>query len=555
MFNTISEEPSLFIGAVAGILAACAIIFFVMEAVERSRAYNEEREAINTANKEHFEGAEEIPVFSTETMFSEEFDVDETESVSTTSFVSEVVEENYLEFIDADFRIETAVGELKSFFASRGYKVSESFVEGILSSVATNGLIVTGGMASEDFNAFVKLISEYFGGEAYVDVAEKNAPGASALFDYDYHGDHAKKNLLLALDSARDHADRVVFAALDKAVCSSLDGYFTPFMRYLHSPKALNQIILPDSYGNNVTYKLAPNLRFIVNLDANESLDMLPSFIASLACAHNVTLTSCQPTELSGARTLNRYQLEYMVEKESTSEISEETFKKIDKLEKYVSKISDYSIGNKLWLGFEKQLGLLLSEGLDISDALDVAVSARLLPSMAVAIKDKLTEDDQTLVESLEFIFGEEKIAVGKELITSLVFTPDDEPAAEENAENNAEEEKPEAISSTFGSLFASSPVNAMASSPASEPAPVAEEKAEEATEQVEPASVEAPVAEEAPEAEEAPMEEAPTAEEPKAEEPSDDATPADEAPAQDPAPQSNHTSMFSGSFMDMFNK
>ena len=580
VFNSISEESSLFIGAVAGILAACAIIFFVMEAVERSRAYNDEREEINIANKEHFAGAEELTMFSTDAMFSEEFDVDESESFVANTFVSDVVEENYLEFVDVNFRIANAAGELKSFLSSRGYKAPDNFVEGLLSSIATNGLIVTGGMASEDFNAFVKLISEYFGGEAFVDVADKNAQNASALFDYDYHGDHAKKNLLLALDSARDHVDRVVFAALDKAPAASLDTYFTPFMRYLHSPKAKNQIILPDANGSNLTYNIAPNLRFIVNLGANESLDMLPSFIASLACVHDIRLVSCQPTELSGARTVNRYQLDYMVEKECGAEISEETWKKIDKLEKYVSKISEYSIGNKLWLGFEKQLALLISEGLDISDAIDTAVSARLLPSMSVALKDKISDDDQTLTESLEFIFGEEKIAVGKAMLSSLVFTPA-EVVEEAPAEESAPTEDNNAIaSSSFGALFASSPVNNMTTpepaydTPAAEPAEIPA-ASDEVTDAV--AADEQPeIAEEAIETEEAtegePIEETVEAEEnteaeeiieaDEATEPAEEPTEADEAPegdgesaAEPEESPKNGGSFFSGSFMDMFNK
>ena len=176
--------------------------------------------------------------------------------------------------------------------------------------------------------------------------------------------------------------------------------------------------------GDSISYSISPNLRFFINARDDVSLDLLSPHIASLAAVNKIDYVKCQPDEeFVGVRELNRYQLDYMCEKESgRAEISEDVWKRIDKIEKYAAKFSEYRIGNKLWISFEKHIGMLLAARLDIREALDAALASRLISSLSVAIKDKIGEEDQTLLESIEFIFGEENVDNSRAVINTMIF-------------------------------------------------------------------------------------------------------------------------------------
>ncbi len=446
VFNSITDSPSLFVGAVAGILAIISVLFFVSEAVERSRAYAEERKRIDEANKQSFEDAEEMPVLSTERMFREEFEEKDERDTEMPEEVVEGIEDGImLEYVNTDFKIADATEDIKRFFEDRGYRLNGSCAEGILTSLATSGLLMTGGMNSEEFVGFVRLLSEYFGTETFVDLSEKRADGDSHFYSYDYHGDSSKKNLLLALEYARNNPAKMVIAAFDGAKREELEEYLEPFMKYLYSPKNVTRVNVKGDRGNPVSYNISPNFKIVINLDKNLSIDMLPAHIASLAAVNVIEGVKCQTVEIPvSVRELNRYQLDYMAEKEGTkAEVSEEIWKRVDKLEKYAARFSDYRIGNKLWLGFEKHISLLNACGLEMSEAVDIAVSARLIPSMSVAVKDKLTDEDQSLSETAELSLGEDNAECIKRLIGKLVFTyvEEREGAAESDADMDAAED------------------------------------------------------------------------------------------------------------------
>jgi len=443
IFNATTKHPSDFVGVLAGILAVIAIVFFVCEAVIRSRLYSEERKKVDEVNKEKFDVAEQIPVLSTAKMFMEEFEEEEVEHTAVIETIDEIGDNTVSEFIDRDYKFAMAAADLKAFFSAKGFMLESSVAENLLSSIATSGLVVTGGLDSEQFAVFARLLSEYFGTDAFVDVAPKKVSGDNLYFSYDYHGDHTRKNILLALEYARENLSKVVIAAIDGASKSVMEEYIAPFTKYLYSPKTANKISLHGANGADMHYNIAPNFRLLINLSDKVSIDSVAPHISTLAAVNKIKYEKGLLDEtFTGVRELNRHQLEYMREKECTkAEVSEDVWKKIDKIEKYAARFSDYRIGNKLWLGFEKHVGMLLAAGLETKEAIDNAVAARLISSLAVSLKDKIPEDEQNLTDSIEFIFGEGNVDVSKSLLLEMIFevveevieeVPEVQPVAEE---------------------------------------------------------------------------------------------------------------------------
>ncbi|MBO7293095.1 MAG: glycoside hydrolase family 3 C-terminal domain-containing protein, partial [Clostridia bacterium] len=429
-FNSSTATFSLFLGAVSGVLAACSLFFFIIEAVERSRAREVERKLIDVTNELFFREAEEVETPHTAALFREDFDIPE-KPVEVEKKADDVLDDNASQYVDVDFRAAEAAEELKAFFAGRGYRFENDTHEAWLSAIATTRLIVVNDTPDDTFNPFIRLLSDYFGTETFVDDA---VSGTSAFYHYDYHGDHTKKNILLALEYAKNNPTKVVIAALHGIKASDLADFITPFMRYLHTPKKENEIILRDQNGGAATYLIPANFWIVADLADGESIGDLPLSLLALASINRVDISICQPEDtVVGARDFNRYQLDYMLEKEAKRQaVTEEIFKKIDRLEKYTAEHSEYRIGNKQWLGLERHLGFMIATGVAPDEALDITLSMRLLPSVLVALKGNLTADDPSITETLDFIFGEDHVSFSKALLTAVFGSAE---AEEESAE------------------------------------------------------------------------------------------------------------------------
>ena len=88
--------------------------------------------------------------------------------------------------------------------------------------------------------------------------------------------------------------------------------------------------------------------------------------------------------------------------------MTEDVWKKIDGLEAYVSKHSNYRIGNKLALQIEKYFSVYNDCCNENENVLVNVFSSKLLPTMMSAVKNNLTEEDKTLFEMIEQLFGED---------------------------------------------------------------------------------------------------------------------------------------------------
>ena len=423
IFNFATGVDSVFLGVLAGVVAIFAIAFFAVDVSERTRIYKEERERIAAANEQHFSGAEEIPVLSTDAMFREEFDGARVEKAVKEDNYDDSYDEIQRKYVEPAFKIKDAAADLARFAESKGMKLDAGVAESILTSLATSKLMIVSGLSSEEFNSFVMLVSEYFGAGAYIDSI--SSVGEDMFFTYDTYGNHAKRPVLLALDAAGAAKERLSIAAMDRLDADSLKDYLKPFLFYLNSTKEHNEITIYNEKGSNVGYDIPRNLRLIVRLSELTPADTVSDVSLKFASYNRIGFVRCQQSaEFAVYHGCNRYQLEWMLSKEGRADaISEESYKRIDKLEKYVAAHADYSIGNKLWINLERQIGLLVASECEVAEAIDRAVAMRLLPSMTSALKDRLTEDDETVKETLEFIFGEDNISECNRFLSSLQET------------------------------------------------------------------------------------------------------------------------------------
>lgn len=433
-FNAVSGVSSTFVGIVAGILALCAVYFFVMDNVEKSKEYAAQQKLLDEENEKLFDDAERVDSMAAEKLFGNLFDSDDSGADEDNQEVIDVYDDRHLEFIDTQFTLRGAAEEFDRFASEKGYKLGDDAAAELFASLATSKLLISAGMPSDSFGSLAVLLSEYFGSESYIDTVNAAASGHS---EDDSHENTFLMALPFALKNALENPEKIHIVALDGLSADKAAEVIKPFVKYINCAKNYNEITITGAANSTATYTIPANLWILVNLEDGARITELPVSMARQMAYNSVKLAKGPAAEsISLVHGLNRYQLEYQLEKESKCDIPEELWKKIDKLEKYVSEHADYRIGNKLWLNFEKNIALLVSCGLDLSAATDSTVAARLLPSMSVSLDGNLGDEDKSIVETLEFIFGDDNTGKCKDFIASEENRGSAPAVKSENAEN-----------------------------------------------------------------------------------------------------------------------
>lgn len=420
LFSLISGNVSIFFIIIAAILAVAGIIFFILEGNDRSKLNKIEREKINAANKEAFSDARQIDGFSTDKVFADEFDKIGAESKKTQSPAQEKTE-NYLDFVNQNLTFKLASEQFISFATSKGCKFNDNSVREIFAAMASSRLVITKGMTKDSFTSFIKVLSEYFETSVNIDTVDYTYTNDSSAL-YKKVGDIKQKTALArAIESSSVAKEKVHIAALTDVTFAEMSNYFVPFSRYIRNPHSAMVIEAVGEGGEKVSFKPSENLWFFVNLRVGETLKNIPSYIAELAAVIKLDYTAVPTKPITASHThFNYYQFDFMLEKiKANNGITEETWKKIDSLESFVRSGASFVLSNKICIGVEKFYAVFNVCGGEAVDALDRALSAKILPSAIVALDGSDKMENKILSEKLGMIFGEENIDVSRSTIKS----------------------------------------------------------------------------------------------------------------------------------------
>ena len=448
VYNSL-ESSGAFVSVMTGILAVAGIWFFITEARERNKDYKQARVIIDDANNERFADAEELPEFSAKRMFYDEFDAIDNDIVAKETFSREEgAADESLKYIDKDLDFAKASKELRAFASDRGIELGENEAEKIFASFAASRLVIFKELKSDMFRSLVAVLSEYFETNPYIDTVDGNyVSEESALFG-NAAENRAKKNLAYAIEAAQNVKYNIHIAALDGVKCENMLDYFTPYAKYAKNPFGITAITAHNEWDKECVYYLPQNMWFCVNLAEGEEYESIPDYIAEIASVNVISPAKCK---VSNSRIViskfRYYQFDYLSERAGNSfGIFEETWKKIDKLMAYVANYSDFSMENKLCLALEKYATALMAAGIEIPVAVDAALAAKLLPGVAVAVMDKIPEDDRSLDEVLDNLFGEDIIDECREVLDKVADAKAKNNAkkAAGGVEVNAEQQSPE---------------------------------------------------------------------------------------------------------------
>jgi hypothetical protein len=178
-------------------------------------------------------------------------------------------------------------------------------------------------------------------------------------------------------------------------------------------------VLAMNENNMSTTYYIPQNLWIVLNLAPSETLDTVPEYISDLASVNSFEFALCDPIDTHTDIKRFKYpQFDHLNGKIKTiAEIDEDNWKKLDRLEEYVKSHAEYSFGNKLWTGFEKYIATYIACDGERKEAMDKAISARLLASIISSLSGHISEEDQSLSDTLDTIFGEENTASCRRMI------------------------------------------------------------------------------------------------------------------------------------------
>lgn len=410
VYCMINNMNDIFLNGISIFLAVFAIAFLVIDMIERKIRYAEERKAIDAANKDNFADATKVPFLSADNMFVNEFDVDE-DDLPTLNSTKNDFSVDVLSFIDKEFTLKQACDEFELFATEKGYIIGRETINQLFSSMAASRLIITKSMPSERFANFITLLGEYFGVSAYVESTSSEIKSeGDLLYEFDENGKVTKRQPAVSIELAAERKSQIQLIALDGVSGDNLSEYFAPFARYAGNPHGNTKIEVHGEPAASASVSITPNVWFVLNLNKSGNISTIPDYITEIASIITPTLEKTKACDTQTSfKCLNYYQMEHFIEKSRNAYlIDEDDWKKIDRLEEYVSRHTEFKIGNKLCVALERFASAYVACGGDREDVIDVAVSSKLIPSVAASINGYLSNDDTGLSETVANIFGEE---------------------------------------------------------------------------------------------------------------------------------------------------
>ena len=422
IFTALSEVKATIPTVSSIVLVFASMAFFALEFYDRKVAHNEERKRLDEANAEQFADAEHIEVYAAENMFIEEFDkADAVVSNEEIHYVKND-ENDFFVHVNKELTFAEACYDFNTFATEKGFKFSADTIREVFASLASSRIIIMKDTTDEKFRTLVMLLGEYFDCPLALDyVSSRYINEESVLFKNGEDGERIKTNVLKGLENAYHEKHNVQIIALGDIELRNISNYFVSFARYARNPSGAVSIQARNERNYEATYVIPQNTWFILNLKTGDKITNMPEYLADVSSVVKFDYTKCPMAEVRGdVRKFKFYQFEYLLDKcKNVHEFSEDTWKKIDKLEEYTKLHAPFSIGNKLCTGIEKYSSTFIACEGDMTVAIDKAVASKLLPSVIITVSNNRNKDARGLGETLDAIFGEENTTACRNTLSS----------------------------------------------------------------------------------------------------------------------------------------
>jgi len=359
-----------------------------------------------------FEDAKVARVRTVDELFDDEFEAKAEGAAELDTDVEHAI--RILRDISVD---ELAV--FRDYAKERGVELDREDALAIVSSLLSSRLIISRTLSGEKLSALVSVLAEFLDATVSSENIDENYDLNKKLIAPTVLDDEELKGAVArAVDEAIAEPDRAHIVFLTGLNAIRAQAVLTPYVRYFSSPKSALTVTTEDK-EHSVT--MPENIWFICELDSAEPVDAVAHYLnesAVLLTAEDLLIKE-RAAELTVESDVVYGTLEPLAKRlASNLAENEELFKRIDRLEEYVSQRTPYSIGNRFWIRIETYLATLLSVGTELRRATDLTLSCVILPTLMSVVRGKLLDDERTMIEETERVFGEEGTEVVRRLLS-----------------------------------------------------------------------------------------------------------------------------------------
>ena len=400
------------------VLFVLAVLFFIigrsLTKKQRIRLSAEQKEQA----KERFETAEEREVDQITDLFVSEFDLTEVEADEGEEELIDADE--LLRHMNRDLTLSVLVDNFIRFAEERGVSIGKPEATSVFASFLSSRLLFINSLHGEELRRLAALLCDFLGSPQYGEtIGNGHLEGGQLLFVKGEDGSHSTTQVMQMISHASEHPNQIHMAVLYGVRGEMMSDLLLPYIRYFNNPQRENTV---SAKGISGSYQLSENLWFILELAEGESLENLPSHFSEIGSLIPIRYTVCDEAEEKKEYYVPGYgELTYLGDQSKNyMEIPEDLWKKLDGLEAYVDGHSSFQIGNKLSLQMEKYLCVYCACGQELPEAWDRAVAANLLPMMMAVLKDKVSRDERTLLETVEQLFGEDNVEVCRRILRNI---------------------------------------------------------------------------------------------------------------------------------------
>ncbi|MBO5416128.1 MAG: glycoside hydrolase family 3 C-terminal domain-containing protein [Clostridia bacterium] len=428
------EQHILSFVIINAICLALGMLMTIIGAASNSRRRAEAEMKEIQATKELFRDVERINANAVEDLFVREFDMLYEKESSVEEQIMQKDESTYT-YMAVDTDLPTVAKELERFLEESGLSVSAEMARAILSSMLTSRLMVVRTNQKAKYEKLITALARFFGTEPYLD-SFASFDGSNRTL-YSNGTDHSP--LMQAAAAAALEKNKATFFGVTDIKLEDAGKLIVPYVQYLTNPDA--DFAFEE---NGKTLTLPSNIWFIISPYQNDSLDTIPAFISNVAMVIDLDAKLCQEkSQKTPVKSVTCHQMEALVYRSKKgASVIEELWKNVDTLEGFVNERAPYHIGNKLCLQIECYMAVCQTAGGKLSEAIDGAISAKLLPSILAILKGNENMVDVDLAQTLETIFGDENVMRCRSMIRNTVLgakPAQTAPKAEEVKQNDAQ--------------------------------------------------------------------------------------------------------------------
>lgn len=415
---SISTDYPLIPLITGGVILLASVALLITSFNLHTRVRREETELIKK-NKEIFENADSAATEKLENLFMEEFKFDITDSVTTAADVEEVYTDSSTAMFNDSMTFTIAAADLKKSATESGTVIDDHLAASIMSSLISSRLIFAKTDDTDKFDSFVESVANYFGASLFTEeITDAHLPQDRLLKVTAEDGTSTSTAVMSALLSAEEKPQVMHIVHLKNLKTEKISECLIPYIKYLSNPSAKAEI---SPKGSDEVYNIPSNVWFITAIEKGALVESIPAYVLEHATVLPVKYTECMPAETrSEIVPITLTDFEFLTERsKSKYMLSEDVWKKIDVIEEFTFKHSSYKIGNKLWLRIETCIATLLSMNIELPTAIDTALATIVLPTLASVLAGKIEENDKSLIDEIERVFGEENVQISHEMIVS----------------------------------------------------------------------------------------------------------------------------------------